>query len=159
MVFPLSQSCHTVFCKALIPQKMRKRRNNYYLMIDYINLIKKRMFFMLIKILQILKHDLREWIECIVAGWPETFLGKKMRIYYWSKKFNLKTKPVVGRGSKLYGPTIVIGNNFTCGEDVEINATKSNGVFIGNNVLMASSTYLRAANHHFESIDTPINQQ
>ena len=24
---------------------------------------------------------------------------------------------------------------------------------------MASSTYLRAANHHFESIDTPINQQ
>lgn len=117
------------------------------------------MYCMLAKIAQTLKHDAREWIEWVVAGWPETFFGTRMRLYYWSKKFNLKTKPVIGRGSKLYGPTIVIGNHFTCGENVEISATKSKGIYIGNDVLMARGVYIRGANHRFEDINIPIWKQ
>lgn len=116
---------------------------------------------MKIKLLDVLKHDFREWIEWVVAGWPETTLGKKMRSTYWPRKFNLKLKssPMIGRSTKLYGPKIVIGENFSCGEDVEINATKGNGIYIGNEVLMARGVYIRGANHNFADLDLPINKQ
>lgn len=76
------------------------------------------------------------------------------------KKYALAFYPYIARNAKLYGSgNIFIGENFSCGEHVEINACISLGIYIGHNVLMARGAYLRAANHRFDRMDIPINQQ
>lgn len=113
-------------------------------------------------ILKTLKYDLREWIEWFVSGWPETFFGKKLRVYYWSKKFNLVERPTfIGKSSKLYGDKnkITVGRNFLCGDHVIIDAAKSHGVYIGDDVSIAHGAYVRSSNHKFDRLDIPISQQ
>src|SRR3990167_3920287 len=113
------------------------------------------------RILKTLKDSAIEWIEFFVSGWPETYVGKKIRRFYWKKKYNLATHPYIGRITKLSGDkeNIFIGKNFICGESVEINACLSHGIYIGNNVSIARGTYIRSSNHRFDRLDVPIAQQ
>ena len=113
------------------------------------------------RILKEIKYGFLAWSELIISGWPETYLGDKLRTFYWSRRFNIKTFPTIARMTKFYGDKdrISIGKNFGCGEYVEINACTSKGIFIGDHVLIARGVYLRAGNHKFDRLDIPINQQ
>ena len=113
------------------------------------------------RILKTLKDSAIEWIEFFVSGWPESYVGKKLRRFYWKKKYNLATHPYIGRITKLSGDkeNIFIGKNFICGESVEINACLSHGIYIGNNVSIARGTYIRSSNHRFDRLDIPIARQ
>ncbi|EKD71461.1 MAG: Galactoside O-acetyltransferase [uncultured bacterium] len=113
------------------------------------------------KIIKEIKHELLSWNELIVFAWPETYIGSKLRKMYWAKRFNLKSSSTIARTAKLYGnkDSLYIGENFNCGEHVEINACTSKGIYIGDDVLVARGAFFRAANHKFDRLDVSINQQ
>ena len=55
---------------------------------------------------------------------------------------------------------IEVGRNFCIGENCIIDASDSKeGVFIGNEVLIASNLFIRTANHNFDLTDEPIRLQ
>lgn len=113
------------------------------------------------RIIKTLKDSTIAWIEFFVSGWPESYIGKKLRRIYWEKKYNFATHPSIGKATTLAGEKgkIVIGKNFICGEYVEINACLSHGVYIGNHVSIARGTYIRSSNHRFDRTDISIMQQ
>jgi acetyltransferase-like isoleucine patch superfamily enzyme len=57
-----------------------------------------------------------------------------------------------------YGGTISIGSNCSI-NPYSIIYGHGNGVTIGNNVLIAGQTMIIPANHNFENVQIPINQQ
>src|SRR3990167_1542662 len=113
------------------------------------------------RILKAFKDSAIAWIEFFVAGWPESYVGKKLRRFYWKKKYKLNTHPYIGRMTTISGDKgkILLGKNFVCGEYVEINACLSEGIYIGDNVSIARGSYIRCSNHQFDRLDIPINQQ
>ena len=121
--------------------------------------------FVLIRVpIQIVKEIVAEflsWVELIVCAWPEGYIGNKLRRTYWSKKYSLTSNLNIARMTRLYGNKndIYIGKRFSCGEYAEINFCTSKGIYIGDDVLMARGTLIRAGNHKFDRLDIPINKQ
>ncbi len=52
-----------------------------------------------------------------------------------------------------------IGENFSAGHNVIIDPNDSFGIIIGNNVGIASGTFIRAANHGYSDPDMPFKEQ
>lgn len=113
------------------------------------------------RILKKITNELIEWIEWFVCALPESYLGKKLRQFYWVRRLSLTSSPNISRMAKIWGnkKDIFLGKRFSCGECVEINFCTSKGIYIGNDVLMARGVYIRAGNHKFDRLDIPINQQ
>jgi acetyltransferase-like isoleucine patch superfamily enzyme len=57
------------------------------------------------------------------------------------------------------GSELVIGDNVALNFDVTLNADNGGQIIIGNDVLLGPGVYIRASNHRFISIDTPIRLQ
>ncbi len=110
------------------------------------------------KVITILKDSSATWIEFFITSWPTTYIGNRLRRFYWKKKYNLISYPIIGRNSKLNGDkkNISIGENFLCGTDVEINFCDSNGLYIGNHVAIAKGSYIRSGNHKIDRLDVPM---
>lgn len=117
---------------------------------------------MKISIINIVSEEYREWIRFIIRALPASPICNKLRNIYWSTKFkNHKKIFNIGRMSNFYNAKIIeIGDNFCIGENSCIDASNSDeGVYIGDNVLIASGLFIRTANHKYDSIDTPIRLQ
>jgi acetyltransferase-like isoleucine patch superfamily enzyme len=107
-------------------------------------------------------QEFTDWFELIfVRSLPNSFLGNKIRKYYWKLRVkNLGTNPLICRMAQIEVPSLVkIGNNLKLGDNAIINPGDSKGIFIGNDVSIASNSFLRAANHSFDRTDIPISNQ
>lgn len=97
--------------------------------------------------------------EFLICSWPESYIGTKLRKSYWAKRICC-TNITMLRNAKITNPELmVIGDNFLAGEQVIIDPNDSKGIFIGKNVALALRTYIRAANHIFNSFTIPIIAQ
>lgn len=112
---------------------------------------------------KVAKHicfEIAAWQKLLVRAWPDGHVGHQLRWYYWKQKAKLKGKGTIGRMADITYPSkTIIGSNFICSEYTVINALNSLGIYIGNNVLLGPRVYVRGANHSFDSLDIPINQQ
>lgn len=110
------------------------------------------------RIITTLKYSGAAWLEFIVTNWPESYVGNKLRLFYWKKKYNLTSYAIIGKNSKLNGDkkNISMGENFLCGTHVEINFCDSNGLYIGNHVAIAKGSYIRSGNHKTDRLDLPV---
>lgn len=107
-------------------------------------------------------QEFRDWFELIfVRSLPNSFLGNRVRKKYWKIRVkNLGSNPLICRMAQIELPSLVkIGNNFQLGDNAIVNPGGSKGIFIGNDVSIASNSFLRAANHSFDRIDIPISMQ
>lgn len=67
---------------------------------------------------------------------------------------------LIGRYAQFSHPNLIeVGDNFQLGDFSTVDAGESDGIYIGNNVMMAKNVFLRSANHNFNSVHIPINQQ
>lgn len=113
------------------------------------------------RVLKVISMSLFEWRETFFCALPDSFFGKKLRSLHYALKFRLNHFPAVYRMAKIYGDKrkLFLGKRFECGEYVEINFCRSNGLYIGNDVAIAQGSYIRAGNHKFDRLDMPINKQ
>lgn len=103
-------------------------------------------------------REIKQLISFLIIYFPESIIGNWLRRKYWQKLY-----PAMGPNFKIERGAVVgqkelveIGNHFILGEYASITAGDSLGVYIGNHVGIARYSYLRTANHRFDSLDTPI---
>lgn len=113
-------------------------------------------------ILRKLVLEFKAWKELFIRSMPvDSVLGYTFRKKYWSKRLkNVGKNPVFYRMSSIINPSVVrVGDNFALGEYSVVDANNSHGVYFGDNILIANRVYFRAANHKYELLHVPINQQ
>lgn len=99
-------------------------------------------------------------IAFMVGFLPKTRLGNVGRTWTWRKVLHNPTLIYFGHQANIVGKNLlVLGQNFTFGDFASIEVGMSDPVYIGNDVSMARYTYLRSANHNFNSSEVPINVQ
>jgi galactoside O-acetyltransferase len=134
------------------------------------------------KIYCFIKNESIEWIENIVRKIPGR-IGIEFRRIYW--KYRFANRPVslvllqdivisnpgsISMGNHVSimqyskvnahtGGQITIGHNVSINSSVLLSAADKGKISIGNNVLIGPNSVLRASNHLFESIETPIKNQ
>lgn len=112
---------------------------------------------------KVAKHiyfEIAAWQKFLVRAWPDGHLGHQLRWFYWKRKAKLRGRGKVGRMADITFPRQTkIGSNFICSEYSIVNAYDSHGIYIGNNVLLGPRVYIRGANHNFDNLNIPINQQ
>ena len=107
-------------------------------------------------------QEFRDWFELIfVRSLPNSFLGNRIRRLYWRWRVkSMGPNPIICRMAQIEVPSLVkIGMNFMLGDNAIVNPGGSKGIYIGNDVSIASNSFLRAANHSFDRIDIPISMQ
>jgi galactoside O-acetyltransferase len=83
-------------------------------------------------------------------------LGSILRYKFWNDNLDIQENHKIDRGAEILHENLFkIGANFILGENVILDAGESNGVYIGNFVGIARNSFLRAANHKFDSIEIP----
>jgi len=69
----------------------------------------------------------------------------------------------MGHGCKLFcqdsDSKIIIGNRVSFNHDVSINADGNGTIVLGDNTIIGPNTVLRASNHKYELLDTPVRDQ
>ena len=114
----------------------------------------------MIKIVKIFFKDILLIVESLVIYFPITFFGKKIRILYWSTKYQIKNIKYIGRGAKIISKDkISIGSNFVLEDNTIISNADGYGIYIGKNVGIANGCYIRTANHNIDNIDIPWMEQ
>lgn len=122
-----------------------------------------------------------EFITAIV-GWIPTIVGRKIRYFIYKPlfksvkgKFNIESHvTILGFGnidigndvsimknSYIYandGGSLLIGNNFMMNTNSQLGASFGK-IIIGNNCAIAANCVLRAANHTFDNINIPFQEQ
>jgi acetyltransferase-like isoleucine patch superfamily enzyme len=101
------------------------------------------------------------WLKYLFRSLPNSTLGNKIRFIFWKfTNLNLGKNVKVERMTDFLNPVnIFISDNTIFGENVIIDASLSNGIYIGKNASIANGTYIRSANHKFDEIDLPIQNQ
>ena len=91
---------------------------------------------------------------------PKTRIGNFLRTYIWKRYLQNKDLFYFGHQANIVGKEFLsLGKNFTFGDFASIEIGMSDPVYIGNVVSMARYTYLRSANHKFNSMQIPIREQ
>ncbi len=113
------------------------------------------------KLINVIIYSLNEILVYFIVYAPKDVIGNRIRKFYWRKRMKLTSKFFIGKGAILEPNSSYfdIGNNFTLGEWSVLNAGECKGVFIGNNVGIARGAFLRSANHKFDKVDTPYQEQ
>jgi maltose O-acetyltransferase len=115
---------------------------------------------MAIKILKLIILEIKSTIAFIIENYPHTPFGNWLRKIYWAKRLTIGPNFNIERGANPGNPNkIIIGSNFILGEFAQFAIGESLGVWIGNNVGIARYTWIRTANHRFDRVDIPIQQQ
>jgi maltose O-acetyltransferase len=115
---------------------------------------------MALKILKIITLEIKLIIEFIIINYPHTPFGNWLRKIYWAKRLTIGPNFNIERGANPGNPKkITIGSNFLLGEFTQFAIGESLGVWVGNNVAIARYSWIRTANHRFDRIDIPIQQQ
>jgi acetyltransferase-like isoleucine patch superfamily enzyme len=106
-------------------------------------------------------NEIDAWTTAFIINIPSVIFGYKIRSFYWGSKFKkIENGALFCKGSKFEAPElIVVGKEVIFGEKITVAANDSNGIYIGNQVAIAQGTYIRSANHNFDSLDLPIKQQ
>jgi acetyltransferase-like isoleucine patch superfamily enzyme len=105
--------------------------------------------------------EFNAWLQTIIINIPSIIFGFKLRAYYWRSRIkSIQENVIFSRGTIFEAPElIVIGKEVAFGEKINIDATNSYGIYIGNNVSIAQGTYMRSANHNFNSTNVVIQLQ
>ncbi len=77
------------------------------------------------------------------------------------ENITLGTNVNIMKNSYLYAHDsgqLIIGNNFSMNTNVQLGAAGGH-ILIGNNCAIGPNCVLRAANHNFDTLDKPFNQQ
>ena len=91
---------------------------------------------------------------------PKTRIGNLLRTYIWKRYLRNAGLVYFGHQANIVGKdALTLGRNFTFGDFASIEIGMSDPVYIGNDVSMARYTYLRSANHAFNSTEIPIREQ
>lgn len=108
-----------------------------------------------------IKLELFVWIKYIFRLLPNYSIGNKIRFIFWNTtNLNLGKNVKIERMTDFLNPcNIFIADDTIIGENVIIDASLSNGVFVGKNTSIANGTYIRSANHKFDDIELPIQHQ
>ncbi len=97
------------------------------------------------------------WLQCAVLAWPDTALGNRLRAIYWKRRVRMGADPLLLRGSIMYGePLITAGEHLIMGQNAILDASSSAGIWIGDNVALARDVFVRAAQHRFDDLETPV---
>ena len=100
------------------------------------------------------------YLAFISGFFPKTRIGNFLRTYIWKRYLQNKDLFYFGHQANIVGKEFLsLGKNFTFGDFASIEIGMSDPVYIGNDVSMARYTYLRSANHNFDSIQIPIRNQ
>ena len=111
-----------------------------------------------------------------------TVIYRKLKYLFSMYRFYLKTRYIppmnciikgldnieigegfsMGNGAKLFSQgesSIKIGDRVSLNYDVSINADGKGQIIIGNNTIIGPGSILRASNHSYEDLNTPIRDQ
>jgi len=109
-------------------------------------------------------------------------INRKFKLFFLLYRFYLKTRYIppmnciikgldnieigegfsMGNGAKLFSQgesSIKIGDRVSLNYDVSINADGKGQIIIGNNTIIGPGSILRASNHSYEDLNTPIRDQ
>ena len=113
------------------------------------------------RLLYLLLDEFRGWIAFLILAYPDTPLGALLRRRYWARRLKRCGKSALFRRHTTIGsPHLVeIGNNFAIGEGSTVGADASQGIYIGDDVMVARGTYMHAANHRIDDLERPISEQ
>jgi len=97
----------------------------------------------------------------IIIFWPSTSLGMWLRRKLYKQQLNHLGKNATFESGVRFGSPnkIYVGDSCILSRNVNINAGECLGIYIGNYVAIADGTYFRSANHAFDDLDIPIQQQ
>ena len=108
-----------------------------------------------------LLKEFDSWIQAFIINIPSVIFGDKLRVYYWGSRLkSIQQKVIFCLGTIFEAPELIdIGKEVVFGKYINIDATNSKGIYIGNNVSIAQGTYIRSANHNFNSTNVVIQLQ
>ena len=114
----------------------------------------------LIRLFKLIINEIRCIFLHFIVFYPSSPIGNKIRGMYYRHLLKTTDKPIIMHGSRLVHPKLIqIGNKFVAGENVVMNASNSDGIFIGNEVGIAHHSYIRSGNHLIDNVDVPIRGQ
>lgn len=101
------------------------------------------------------------YVEAIVIAYPESSVGFFLRKIYWKRKFkSCESIRQICQFVRFFNPgEISIGKGAIFRPGVTVDASDSHGIFIGNNVAIADSTYIRSGNHRYKDAGRLILEQ
>lgn len=128
-----------------------------------------------------LLSELNAWVVAILQWLPGS-TGRKLRAAYYKSKFKAAGSGLsIGRHVAIHSPEnielgnnvrlmdscylvanegrIKIGNDFCINHNSSINAADGGAILIGDEVLIAQNVVIRASDHRFSDLDTPILRQ
>jgi acetyltransferase-like isoleucine patch superfamily enzyme len=99
--------------------------------------------------------------DYLISYLPDSKIGNKLRELYFKRRLKLKSRfKVLSFGVKFNHTNLIkFGTSVSIGPRVTIDAGASSGIFIGNNVLIASGVYIRSGNHNFSNTNVEISEQ
>jgi len=117
------------------------------------------------KNLKILKNGIQNYYLKIVYSTKDTQIGKNVSLEHYISIYKSGEGVSIGDNSKIkkwvvlnpWGGKIVIGKNCSLNSFVHISG--NGGVYIGDNVLLATQVVIISANHNFDRVDIPICKQ
>lgn len=115
---------------------------------------------MLLKILRVLRLELRDLLLSIVMHLPDTHMCGRIRLAYWRNRLRNDKLRLVGFAAKIHGSHLLeLGENFILGDHAVMVIGDSDPVYVGDNCAIAYGSYVRSANHRFDDVSAPILAQ
>lgn len=113
------------------------------------------------KLLEVFSLEILRNFDYLISYLPDSKIGNRIRGFYFKRRLNLKSRfKVLSFGIKFnHAHLIKFGSSISIGPKVTIDAGSSNGIFIGDNVLIASGVYIRSGNHNFSNTNIEISEQ
>ena len=115
----------------------------------------------LVKIIKALIIELKQIKFAFVISYPNSYLGHKIRTSYWKSRLHkCGDSCLFQQHSSIGSPEkIEIGNDFILQNNPHMTAGNSSGIYIGNNVSIARSSFLHGSNHNYGDLNKPILEQ
>jgi len=113
------------------------------------------------KLLKAFSTEILRNFDSLISYLPDSKIGNRLRGFYFKRRLKLKSRfKVLSFGVKFnHIHLIEFGTSITIGPRVTIDAGASSGIYIGNNVLIASGVYIRSGNHNFSNTNIEISDQ
>jgi acetyltransferase-like isoleucine patch superfamily enzyme len=112
------------------------------------------------KIFSLLLSEFSALFKTLIVGYPNSFIGNKIRLAYWSRRYCISKAIYFGKGAQIdCRDKFKVGKEFILGDGAVLDIADSYGCYIGNYVGIARSCFLRTANHNIEDVNQPIRNQ
>ncbi|MCX6222366.1 MAG: acyltransferase [Bacteroidia bacterium] len=112
------------------------------------------------KVFSIFISEFSAIFKALIIGYPNSYIGNKIRIAYWSRQYGIHNAHYFGCKSNIIcNDKLHVGKEFILGDGSILEIAESYGCYIGDYVGIARSSYIRSANHNTEKIDLPILNQ